>query len=219
MVIRLLLISTLGISFFLTGCETSSQKNEIDYVIEYARLQDKQVALDEKLGRRDREIELLRKHLPAVIHPITQKMSTNVNQIITDKLTTELGSIPRKNNRVFNVRRVDLGGKHGILITVDVICRNLAGTLVDDALVTRTLRAMMKESVRNFGYDKLYINLYNSSVIADVENLVIGTPHPYQLISKVTDKFQPAKKIKTNGEGYLTEESHDLATVNNRKAN
>ena len=48
--------------------------------------------------------------MPAVIHPLTQKMTTDVNLIITDKLQAELGGISRKDNRVFNVRRVDLGG-------------------------------------------------------------------------------------------------------------
>jgi len=149
-----------------------------------------------KIKRRDREITLLRKHLPAVIHPITQKMTTDVNLIITDKLQAELGDIPRKDNRVFDFRGVDLGCNHDILITVDVISRNFAGILVDDAIVTKTLATMMKESVRNFSYDKLYIILYNASVIADVENLVIGTPHPYQLISNVPKSFNLSKKSR-----------------------
>ena len=54
----------------------------------------KKCILVEKIKRRDCEITLLRKHLPAVIHPITQKITTDVNLIITDKLQVELGGIP-----------------------------------------------------------------------------------------------------------------------------
>lgn len=205
MMTRHIIITILGCAIFTIGCNSTSITHEINSNRVETTIEQKSTRATE-IRKHQKESHTLKKSNTSTRPP-------NITEIITKRLQQSLGPIQRKQKRVFNVRRIDLGIEHGILITIDIISKNLSGAFSDDLLVNRIMISMMKESVRNFGYDKLYINIYNPSIISGVENLVIRTPHAYKHIPKVTGKYRPIKKLRTNGKPYLTPDSHNLANI------